>query len=104
MAADILIYRSHLVPVGQDQVQHVEITRDIAEKFNRIYDEVFPLPAARLEASAKVPGTDGQKMSKSYGNIIEIFAEGKALQKSVMNIVIPWCLGTSTLVRAMTAP
>lgn len=87
MAADILIYRSHLVPVGQDQVQHVEITRDIAEKFNRIYDEVFPLPAARLEAAAKVPGTDGQKMSKSYGNTIEIFAEGKALQKSVMNIV-----------------
>jgi tryptophanyl-tRNA synthetase len=87
MAADILIYRSHIVPVGQDQVQHVEITRDIAEKFNRIYKEVFPLPNYRLEAGAKVPGTDGQKMSKSYGNTIEIFAEGKALKKSVMGIV-----------------
>ena len=87
MAADILIYRSHIVPVGQDQVQHVEITRDIAEKFNRIYGEVFPLPNYRLEAGAKVPGTDGQKMSKSYGNTIEIFAEGKPLKKSVMGIV-----------------
>ena len=87
MAADILIYRSHVVPVGQDQVQHVEITRDIAEKFNRIYGEVFPLPNYRLEAGAKVPGTDGQKMSKSYGNTIEIFAEGKPLKKSVMGIV-----------------
>ena len=88
MAADILIYRSHLVPVGQDQVQHVEITRDIAEKFNRIYSEVFPLPEHRLEAAAKVPGTDGQKMSKSYGNTIEIFAEGKALKKSVMSGIV----------------
>jgi len=87
MAADILIYRSNLVPVGEDQVQHVEITRDIAEKFNRIYGETFPLPAARLEAGAKVPGIDGQKMSKSYGNTIEIFAEGKPLKKSVMGIV-----------------
>ncbi len=87
MAADILIYRSNVVPVGQDQVQHVEITRDIAEKFNRIYKEVFPLPGHRLEAGAKVPGVDGQKMSKSYGNTIEIFAEGKALKKSVMGIV-----------------
>jgi tryptophanyl-tRNA synthetase len=87
MAADILIYRSHLVPVGQDQVQHVEMTRDIAEKFNRVYGEVFPLPQHRLEAGAKVPGVDGQKMSKSYGNSIEIFAEGKTLKKSVMGIV-----------------
>ncbi|MCE9534565.1 MAG: tryptophan--tRNA ligase [Planctomycetes bacterium] len=87
MAADILIYRSNLVPVGEDQVQHVEITRDIAEKFNRIYQEVFPLPNYRLEAAAKVPGVDGQKMSKSYGNTIEIFADGKPLKKSVMGIV-----------------
>jgi tryptophanyl-tRNA synthetase len=87
MAADILIYRSHLVPVGQDQVQHVEITRDIAEKFNRIYGEVFPLPEHRLDAAAKVPGVDGQKMSKSYGNTIEIFAENKPLKKTVMGIV-----------------
>jgi len=87
MAADILIYRSNVVPVGEDQVQHIEITRDIAEKFNRIYGEVFPLPDHRLEEGAKVPGVDGQKMSKSYGNTIEIFAEGKPLKKSVMGIV-----------------
>jgi tryptophanyl-tRNA synthetase len=87
MAADILIYRSHIVPVGQDQVQHVEITRDIADKFNRVYGEVFPLPDHRLDAGAKVPGVDGQKMSKSYGNTIEIFAESKPLKKMVMGIV-----------------
>jgi len=87
MAADILIYRPDLVPVGEDQVQHVEITRDIAERFNRTYSEVFPLPNYKLDTGAKVPGTDGQKMSKSYGNTIEIFAEGKALKKSVMGIV-----------------
>lgn len=88
MAADILIYRSHWVPVGDDQVQHLELTRDMAGKFNRAYGEVFPLPQAMLvESGAKVPGTDGQKMSKSYGNTIDIFAEGKALKKSVMGIV-----------------
>lgn len=88
MAADILIYRSNWVPVGEDQVQHLEMTRDMAGKFNRTYGEVFPLPQAVLvEAGAKVPGTDGQKMSKSYGNTIEIFAEGKALKKAVMGIV-----------------
>ena len=87
MAADILIYRPHLVPVGEDQVQHVEIARDIAEKFNRIYGETFSLPNHRLDVGAKVPGIDGQKMSKSYGNTIEIFAEGKPLKKSVMGIV-----------------
>ncbi|MBX7103683.1 MAG: tryptophan--tRNA ligase [Gemmataceae bacterium] len=88
MASDILIYRSNWVPVGDDQVQHLELTRDMAGKFNRAYGEVFPLPQALLvEAGAKVPGTDGQKMSKSYGNTIDIFAEGKALKKSVMGIV-----------------
>jgi tryptophanyl-tRNA synthetase len=87
MAADILIYRSHLVPVGQDQVQHIEMTRDMAEKFNRAFGEVFPLPTYRLDRGAKVPGIDGQKMSKSYGNTIEIFAEGKPLKKTVMSIV-----------------
>jgi len=87
MAADILIYRSHLVPVGQDQVQHLEMTRDIAEKFNRAFGEVFPVPDYHLGREAKVPGIDGQKMSKSYGNTIEIFAEGKTLQKTVMSIV-----------------
>jgi tryptophanyl-tRNA synthetase len=86
MAADILIYRSHLVPVGQDQVQHIEMTQDIAGKFNRAYREIFPIPNYRLDKGAKVPGTDGQKMSKSYGNTIDIFAEGKPLEKSVMGI------------------
>jgi len=87
MAADILIYRSHLVPVGKDQVQHIEMTRDMAERFNRAYREIFPLPTFRLDKGAKVPGIDGQKMSKSYGNTIEIFAEGKALKKPIMAIV-----------------
>src|SRR5438093_3174659 len=86
MAADILIYRSHLVPVGQDQVQHIEMTQDIAGKFNRAYKEIFPIPNYRLDRGAKVPGTDGQKMSKSYGNTIDIFAEGKPLEKAVMGI------------------
>ena len=87
MAADILIYRSHLVPVGKDQVQHIEITQDIAGKFNRTYGDVFPIPDYRLDKESKVLGTDGQKMSKSYGNTIEIFAEGNALKKTVMSIV-----------------
>src|SRR6266852_5200809 len=86
MAADILIYRSHLVPVGKDQVQHIEMTQDMAGKFNRAYGEVFPIPDYRLDKESKVPGTDGQKMSKSYGNTIDIFAEGKPLEKTVMAI------------------
>ena len=87
MAADILIVRSHLVPVGKDQVQHLEMTRDIAGYFNAAYGEIFPMPAERLAETPAVPGTDGQKMSKSYGNTVEIFAEGKALEKSVMAVV-----------------
>ncbi len=87
MAADILIYRSHLVPVGKDQKQHLEMTRDIAGSFNHTFGELFPLPEPVFNEAAIVPGTDGQKMSKSYGNTIEIFAEGKPLQKSVMGIV-----------------
>lgn len=87
MAADILIYRSDLVPVGKDQVQHVEITRDMAGRFNRAYGEVFPLPNYRLDKESKVPGVDGQKMSKSYGNTIDIFMEGKPLEKAVKGIV-----------------
>jgi tryptophanyl-tRNA synthetase len=87
MAADILIYKSNLVPVGQDQVQHIEMTRDMAGYFNQTYREVFPLPEARLDLAPVVPGTDGKKMSKSYGNTIEIFAEGKALSGNVMRIV-----------------
>ena len=87
MAADILIYRSTLVPVGEDQAQHVEMTRDMAQAFNAAYGEVFPLPEARLDEGAKAPGTDGRKMSKSYDNAIGIFEEGKSLKKRVMSIV-----------------
>ena len=87
MAADILIYRSSLVPVGKDQVQHIEMTQDIAGKFNRCFGEIFPIPGFRLDKESKVPGVDGQKMSKSYGNTIEIFAEGKPLEKRIMGIV-----------------
>jgi len=87
MAADILIYDSHIVPVGQDQKQHVEITRDIAIKFNEQYGETFIIPEPRIrDEVAKVPGTDGEKMSKSYGNTIEIFGDEKALRKKVMGI------------------
>ena len=87
MAADILIYRSHLVPVGKDQVQHVEMTRDIAERFNRVYADVFPIPEYRLDKESKVPGIDGRKMGKSYGNTIDLFAEGNALKRPVMGVV-----------------
>jgi tryptophanyl-tRNA synthetase len=88
MAADILIYRSHVVPVGQDQVQHLEMTRDMAGYFNNTFaQEIFPLPAERHDKAALVPGIDGKKMSKSYGNTIDIFAEGSALKKTVMSIV-----------------
>lgn len=87
MAADILIVRSHLVPVGKDQEQHLEMTRNIAGSFNHQYGEIFPLPDAVFNEAAVVPGTDGRKMSKSYGNTIEIFAEGKALKNAVMGIV-----------------
>jgi len=74
------------VPVGKDQVQHIEMTQDMAGKFNRAFGEVFPIPNYRLDKESKVPGTDGQKMSKSYGNTIDIFAEGKPLEKTVMGI------------------
>lgn len=87
MAADILIVRSNLVPVGKDQVQHLEMTRDMAGYFNQAYGEVFPEPKELLGEAAVVPGTDGQKMSKSYGNTIEIFAEGKPLKTAVMSVV-----------------
>jgi tryptophanyl-tRNA synthetase len=86
MAADILIVRSDLVPVGKDQVQHIEMTQDMAGKFNRAFGEVFPIPNWKLDKESKVPGTDGQKMSKSYGNTVDIFAEGKPLEKTVMAI------------------
>ncbi|MGE0375237.1 MAG: tryptophan--tRNA ligase [Planctomycetaceae bacterium] len=88
MAADILLYDSDIVPVGLDQVQHIEVTRDVAQRFNRIFDrEVFVLPEARvLDQSAKVPGLDGQKMSKSYGNTIPVFDTPKQLRKTIMKI------------------
>ena len=87
-AADILIYGSHLVPVGQDQRQHIEITRDIAAKFNAQFGDVLVIPDAYiLESTAVVPGLDGRKMSKSYGNDIGMFEEGRALKKKVMSIV-----------------
>jgi tryptophanyl-tRNA synthetase len=89
MAADILIYDSNVVPVGRDQKQHVEMTRDIAIKFNEQYGETFLIPEPRIrEEVAVVPGTDGQKMSKSYGNTIEIFGEEKATRKKIMGIVM----------------
>jgi tryptophanyl-tRNA synthetase len=88
MAADILIHRAHLVPVGQDQKQHIEIARDLAVKFNLTYGEVLTLPEPYiLPQVAIVPGTDGRKMSKSYGNAIEMFAAEKDLRRQVMGIV-----------------
>ena len=88
MAADILLYDSDQVPVGSDQIQHIEVTRDLAQRFNSIYnEEVFVLPKSYvLDESAKVPGTDGEKMSKSYGNTIELFEPPKKLRKKVMSI------------------
>ena len=89
MAADILIFDSNIVPVGRDQKQHVEVTRDIAIKFNELYGQTFVLPEPRIrEEVAVIPGTDGQKMSKSYGNTIEIFGDEKALRKKVMALVM----------------
>ncbi len=88
MAADILIVDANIVPVGKDQKQHVEVTRDIAVKFNNLYGETFVIPEERiLPEAGVVPGLDGQKMSKSYGNDIGIFLEGKALKERVMAIV-----------------
>ena len=87
-AADILLYDADIVPVGQDQRQHLEITRDVAERFNRIYGEVFKLPKAHiLDAVAVVPGVDGRKMSKSYDNAIDIFEDPKATLKKCKKIV-----------------
>lgn len=88
MAADILIYDSDIVPVGKDQKQHVEITRDLATKMNGIYGPIFKIPEPSiLPTVATIPGLDGQKMSKSYDNTIELFLEEKALKKKIMGIV-----------------
>jgi tryptophanyl-tRNA synthetase len=87
MAADILAYDSDLVPVGKDQKQHLEVTRDIAVKINDLYGDIFKLPEPMIrDESAAIPGTDGAKMSKSYGNTIELFMEDAALKKKVMAI------------------
>lgn len=88
MAADILLYEPDIVPVGADQKQHVEFARDTAEKFNRTYGDTFKLPDAYIPADvATVPGVDGQKMSKSYGNTIPLFAEDADIRKLCMSIV-----------------
>jgi len=88
MAADILLFSPDIVPVGKDQIQHVEIARDIAIKFNNQYGDIFKLPEFKVEESvATVPGTDGQKMSKSYNNTVNIFGEEKAQLKTIKKIV-----------------
>jgi len=87
MAADILLYQADRVPVGKDQKQHLEVARDIAQKFNNTFGETFVVPEPFIgDTTATVPGLDGQKMSKSYGNTIPIFLEGKQLKKKVMSI------------------
>ncbi len=85
-AADILIYRAHYVPIGEDQLPHLELTREIARKFNSLYGEVFPVPEPLLAKFAKVPGTDGRKMSKSYDNMILISEPSDSLRKKIMSM------------------
>jgi len=88
MASDILLFGGEIVPVGQDQKQHLEITRDIALRFNKVYGDVFVIPEPDIDKSTKlIPGIDGQKMSKSYGNTIPIFGEEKNIRKKFMSIV-----------------
>jgi len=88
MAADILAYDSDIVPVGQDQVQHVEVCRDLAGSFNHQFGEVFVMPKEKvLDSSARIPGTDGQKMSKSYNNTLAVFEDPKVQRKQIMRIV-----------------
>lgn len=88
MAADILIYKSNIVPVGKDQKQHVEVARDIAQRFNNKYGEILVIPKPEIqEETAIVPGTDGKKMSKSYGNTIEIFGDEKEARGKIMGII-----------------
>jgi tryptophanyl-tRNA synthetase len=88
MAADILMYDANIVPVGKDQKQHVEFARDIAMKFNNIFGDILVIPESQVEMDvAVVPGTDGQKMSKSYGNTIPLFGDETSIKKSIMGIV-----------------
>jgi tryptophanyl-tRNA synthetase len=87
MAADILAYDADTVPVGEDQVQHIEVCRDLAASFNHHFGQVFSMPKAKLlDASAKVPGTDGEKMSKSYNNTLDLFEDAAAQRKKIMRI------------------
>jgi tryptophanyl-tRNA synthetase len=115
MAADILAYRADVVPVGKDQKQHIEITRDIALRFNNRHGDILTIPDARIEESmAVIPGTDGRKMSKSYQNTIEIFASPKQMKKQIMNIVTdstpmeepldPGCCNVFALYRYFATP
>lgn len=88
MAADILLFDSNIVPVGKDQIQHVEMARDIANTFNNTYGDILTMPLSKVDENlATVPGTDGAKMSKSYGNTIDMFGSKKGLKKQVMKIV-----------------
>ena len=86
MAADILMFNAHIIPVGRDQIQHVEMARDIAQRFNHHYGDHFVLPSAQVDDDASVPGTDGRKMSKSYGNTIPLFLSEKQLKKHINKI------------------
>jgi tryptophanyl-tRNA synthetase len=87
MSADILAYDADVVPVGEDQVQHIEVCRDLAQRFNSKFGETFVMPKAKLlDSSAKVPGLDGEKMSKSYNNTLELFEDAKAQRKKIMRI------------------
>ena len=87
MAADILLYDAQVVPVGKDQLQHLEITRNVASRFHNVYGETFVLPQEHLREEGKlIPGTDGQKMSKSKNNVIDIFASEKELKKQIQSI------------------
>lgn len=102
MASDILLYNTDLVPVGQDQKQHIEYARDTAEKFNRIFGDTFKLPKEHIIENVKtVPGTDGQKMSKSYGNTIGLFDTDEEIKSKVMSIVTDSGSGVPVNVRAI---
>jgi len=88
MAADILLFDSNIVPVGKDQIQHVEMARDIANTFNNTYGDILTMPISKIDENVQsVPGTDGAKMSKSYGNTIDMFGTKKSIKKQVMKIV-----------------
>jgi tryptophanyl-tRNA synthetase len=88
MAADILLFDSNIVPVGKDQIQHVEMARDIANTFNNTYGDILTMPLSKIDEDVQsVPGTDGAKMSKSYGNTIDMFGTKKSIKKQVMKIV-----------------